>query len=164
MECFFSSPVTDFSFGGAFVARWAGFGGGSSTTLIERATWTNPAWNQAATTDKPSEIYDSPPLFSHTEASLWSFWIYRVNTFFCHLWLARLSFRFLPHIPILLLNLHLSSSMSRFGISFSHHSQTTYPAAHPDRVSTAVQVILRCISRATCGCFSRQRQLSLSSV
>lgn len=85
------------------------------------------------------------PLFRASGSTQW--------TLFCHIWLARLSLLFLPHIPILLLNLHLSSSMSRFGISFSHHSQTTCPAAHPDRVSTAVQVILHCISRATCRCY-----------
>lgn len=83
-------PLTDFSFAGAFVARWVGPGGsGSGATLMERATWTNPAWNQAARTDKPSQIYDSPPLLSHSKASHQSFWIYRINTF-CHLCLALL--------------------------------------------------------------------------
>lgn len=35
---------------------------------------------------RSSQIYDSPPLFSHTEAPLWSFWMYwTLSVTFCHL-------------------------------------------------------------------------------
>lgn len=101
--------------------------------LMERATWTNPAWNHAAGTDKPREIYDPLPLLSHTEASHRSFWIRRTNTF-CHLYPAFLPLPSLLNIPILLLNVHLSSSIPLFGISSPLHPQTTWPAAHPDSV------------------------------
>lgn len=66
MKCFFSFPLTHFSFGGAFLAHWAGGSGSNRRRLMERATWTNPVWNQAARTARtarPSQIYDSHPTF-----------------------------------------------------------------------------------------------------
>lgn len=103
-------------FTGAFVARWVGFdSGGSGATLMERATWTNPVWNHAAGTDKPTGIYDSIPLLSHTEASHCSFWIYRMNKF-CHLCLAFVRLPSLLNSLILLFIVHLSSFIPLFGI------------------------------------------------
>lgn len=48
VKCFFPFPPTHFSFDGAFLARWAGGSGGSGRRLMERATWTNPVWNQGS--------------------------------------------------------------------------------------------------------------------
>lgn len=86
----------------------------------------------------PVKFMTLPPLCSHTEASHRSFWIYT----FCHLCLALLPLPFLLHIPHLHLKIHSSFSISLFGIAFSIHLQTSWPAAHPDRVSTAIQAML----------------------
>lgn len=156
MKCFFSFPPTHFSFGRAFLAHWAGGSGGSRRRLMERATWTNPVWNQAAKTARPSQIYDSPPLFSHTEAPLWSFWMYwTLSITFCHLYLPLLPLPFLSHFPIsLFFYVHLSFPFLFFSILVSLSlflpllfSQTSWPAVHPDRVSTAVCAKLSCSSR-----------------
>lgn len=119
MKCFFSFPPTHFSFGRAFLARWAGGSGGSRRRLMERATWTNPVWNQAAKTARPSQIYDSPPLFSHTEAPLWSFWMYwTLSITFCHLYLPLLPLLFLSHFPISLFFMSIYLSPSSFSLSW----------------------------------------------
>lgn len=120
MKCFFSFPPTHFSFGWAFLAHWGGGGGsgGSRRRLMERATWTNPVWNQGARTARPSQIYDPPPLFSHTEAPLWSFWMYRtLSVTFCHLCLPLLPLPFLSHFPLPLF-LYLGISFLSFTPSF----------------------------------------------
>lgn len=61
VKCFFSFPPTHFSFGWAFLAYWAG--GGSRRRLMERATWTNPVWNQAARTARPARFMTLHPSF-----------------------------------------------------------------------------------------------------
>lgn len=69
MKCFFSFPPTHFSFDGAFLAHWAG--GGSSSRrrrLMERATWTNPVWNQDS--QAQPDLWLSTPLFPHRGPSL----------------------------------------------------------------------------------------------
>lgn len=152
MKCFFSFPLTHFSFGWAFLEYWAG---GSRRRLMERATWTNPVWNQAARTARPSQIYDPPPLFSHTEAPLWSFWMYwSLSITFCHLCLPLLplppcpTFTFLFLMSIYLLSFSVSLSWYLFlSLSPLLFSQTSWPAVHSDRVSTAVCAKLSCSSR-----------------
>lgn len=86
----------------------------------------------------PVKFMTLPPLCSHTEASHRSFWI----STFCHLCLALLPLPFLPHIPLLHWKIHSSFSNSLFGITFSIHLQTSWPAAHPDTVSMAIQAML----------------------
>lgn len=99
VKCFFSFPSTHFSFDRAFFARWAGRSG-ARRRLMERATWTNPMRNQAARMTRPSQIYGPQPFFSHSEAPLWSFWMYYSQSFtFCHLCLPLLPLPFLFHIP-----------------------------------------------------------------
>lgn len=170
MKCFFSFPPTHFSFGWAFLAHWGGGGGsgGSRRRLMERATWTNPVWNQGARTARPSQIYDPPPLFSHTEAPLWSFWMYRtLSVTFCHLCLPLLPLPFLSHFPIPLflcpsISPPSSISLSWYLFSLFHpllFSQTSWPAVHPDRVSTAVCAKLSCSSRGR-SCSPRRGALS----
>lgn len=71
MKCFFSFPPTHFSFDGAFLAHWAGGGGGgggSRRRLMERATWTNPVWNQDS--QAQPDLWLSTPLFPHRGPSL----------------------------------------------------------------------------------------------
>lgn len=63
VKCFSSFLWTHFSFGGAFVAHGAGSGVSGRRRLMERATWTNPVWNSAVRTTRPSQIYDPPPYF-----------------------------------------------------------------------------------------------------
>lgn len=148
VKCFFSFPPTHFSFGWAFLAYWAG--GGSRRRLMERATWTNPVWNQAARTARPSQIYDPPSLFSHTEAPLWSFWMYwTLSITFCHLCLPLLPLPFLSHLHIFISHVHLSPVLLCFSILVSPPPlfQTSWPAVHPDRVSAAVCAKLSCSSR-----------------
>lgn len=148
VKCFFSFPSTHFSFDRAFFARWAGRSG-ARRRLMERATWTNPMRNQAARMTRPSQIYGPQPFFSHSEAPLWSFWMYYSQSFtFCHLCLPLLPLPFLFHIPNSLFFLNacrLSLSFLFFSILVSStalflFSQTSWPAAHSDRVSTTLHV------------------------
>lgn len=118
--CFFSFAPTHFSFSRAFWAHWAGGNSGGRSGLMERATWTNPVWNQAA---RPSQIYDSPTLCSHTEAPLLSFWMHwTLSITFCHLCLSLLPLPCISHIsiPLFLMSTYLPPlSISHSSISFS---------------------------------------------
>lgn len=94
MKGFFSFLLTHFSFIGAFLANGAG---GSRRRLMERATWTNAAWKQAAGTARfitpyPSKsiqrpLSGAPGCIVPLSLTLW---------YFCPL-LLRLPF--LPHSP-----------------------------------------------------------------
>lgn len=114
---------------------------------------------------RSSQIYDSSPLFSHTEAPLWSFWMYwTLSITFCHLCLPSLlpvphsSSSFFNNISFFSLPLFLYLvSLSLFIPLLC--SQTSWPAVHPDRVSTAVCAKLSCSSRGRL-CSLRRRTLS----
>lgn len=117
MKSVVSFPLTHFSLS---AAHWAG-GGGGGRRLMERATWTNPVWNQDGPTQP--DLWPCTALFPHRGPSRASEYSFSVTSVY---------FSFLPYILIHLFSISSFSFCKLVSLTLLLFPPTSWADVHSD--------------------------------